>query len=253
MRLRFDRSFALASLALVSVAGAAWAGPPFRTDDPEPVDYRHWEVYGSTNGTETADDKTAFLPAVEVNYGAAPNLQLHIIVPMALDAPKGAKTQYGIGDMELGVKYRFVEQDKSGWMPSVGIFPLIELPTGDQSRGLGAGDTQVFLPVWIQKDWDKWTTYGGGGYWFNPGAGNQDYWFTGWLVQRHITEKLALGGELFHQTASTVSGRDSSGFNLGGVYDFNEHYHLLFSAGKGLQDARETNRFSYYLAIQKTF
>ena len=23
----------------------AWAGPPFVTDDPEPVEYRHWEIY----------------------------------------------------------------------------------------------------------------------------------------------------------------------------------------------------------------
>ena len=26
-------------------AVAALAGPPYVTDDPEPVEYRHWEVY----------------------------------------------------------------------------------------------------------------------------------------------------------------------------------------------------------------
>ena len=25
----------------------AWGGPPFVTDDPEPVEYRHWEFYFS--------------------------------------------------------------------------------------------------------------------------------------------------------------------------------------------------------------
>jgi len=28
--------------------------------------------------------------------------------------------------------------------------------------------------------------------------------------------------------------KDSTGFNLGGIYDFAENYHLLFSAGRGL-------------------
>ena len=34
----------LALLAL-GLAPPAFAGPPFLTDDPEPVDYRHWEAY----------------------------------------------------------------------------------------------------------------------------------------------------------------------------------------------------------------
>ncbi len=144
-------------------------------------------------------------------------------------------------------------QDEHGWRPEIGVFPLVEIPTGDADRGLGAGKTQVYLPIWIQKDFGRWTSYGGGGYWINPGAGRRDYWFAGWLLQRQVSERLALGGELFHQTASTSLGGDSTGFNLGGVYDLSEHYHLLFSAGSGLKDAAETNRFSYYLGIQKTF
>ena len=230
----------------------ALAGPPFITDDPEPVELGHWEVYGFSAGVHSQEDTSGTLPGVEVNYGAAPNLQLHVIVPLAFDHPAGSALQSGIGDIELGVKYRFITPGKDDWFPQVGSFPLIEVPTGDASRGLGAGQTRVFVPVWIQKDFDKWTTYGGGGYWINPGAGNKDYLYSGWLLQRQVTEKLALGGELFHQTADRVDGRDSSGFNLGGVYDLNEHYHLLFSAGRGIQNM-QANEFSYYLAIQNTF
>jgi hypothetical protein len=65
-------------------------------------------------------------------------------------------------------------------------------------------------------------------------------------------DNLALGGELFHQTASTIGGKDATGFNLGGIYDFTDHYHLLFSAGRGLQNVPDSNQFSYYLAIQWT-
>jgi hypothetical protein len=41
--------------------------------------------------------------------------------------------------MELGVKYRFLHEDQNGCIPQVGIFPLVELPTGDSSRGLAIG------------------------------------------------------------------------------------------------------------------
>ena len=98
-------------LCLIFAAGmnAAQAGPPFRTDDPVPVDYQHWEVYGFSQATHVRDDTSGALPALEVNYGAAPNLQIHLVAPLAFDAPEGSGMQYGYGDTELGVKYRFVD------------------------------------------------------------------------------------------------------------------------------------------------
>ena len=254
MQKRFKIWIAL-SCAFVALIGSqpAWAGPPFITDDPEPVDYQHWEVYGFSMATRMHGDTGGTLAGVEVNYGAAPNLQLHIIAPLAFDAPSGGSMQTGPGDVELGAKYRFVNPGSDDWWPQVGVFPLVEVPTGNAERGLGSGHTREFLPVWLQKDFGAWTTYGGGGYWINPGVGNQNYWFVGWLLQRQVTDNLALGGELFHQTADTIGGKDSSGFNLGGVYDFTEHYHLLFSAGRGLQDAAAANEFSYYFGFQWTF
>lgn len=230
----------------------AHAGPPFRTDDPEPVDYQHWEVYGFSAATQVRGDTGGILFGIEVNYGAAPNLQLHIIAPLAFDSPHGGDTQIGSGDVELGAKYRFVDEDENGWRPQIGIFPLIEIPAGDAHQGLGGGFTREFLPVWLQKSFGDWTTYGGGGYWINPGAGNRNYWFFGWLLQRKVSEQLTLGGELFHQTADSMESRANSGFNLGGFYDFSEHHHLLFSAGRGIQQTNATNQFSYYFGYQYT-
>lgn len=73
------------------------------------------------------------------------------------------------------------------------------------------------------------------------------------MLQRQITKQLALGGEVFHQTADKIGGKDSTGFNLGGIYDLTDNYHLLFSAGRGIQNVTATNQFSYYLAFQLTF
>jgi len=242
----------------VLLAPLAQAGPPFVTDDPEPVDLGHWEVYGFSAGAIDRHDASGLGPGVEVNYGAAPNLQLHVIADLAYDVPAGAPSQMGVGDTELGVKYRLIDPGESDWWPQVGIFPLVEIPTGDARRGLGAGYTQAFLPVWVQKDFGKWTTYGGGGYWINPGPGNRNYWFFGWTLQRQVTDKLALGGEVFHQTSNVVGRGGSTGFNLGGVYDLTDHYHLLFSAGHGgllyaVDGARVSDPITYYAAFQWTF
>ena len=245
----------LSAAALLLLSHPAAAGPPFLTDDPEPVEYQHWEIYAFSQGTHKQGDTSGTLPGVEMNYGAAPNLQLHVIAPFgSFDKPNGSTgTKFGYGDTELGVKYRFIEESEAGWWPQIGVFPLVEAPTGNQQRGLGTGHTHEFLPVWLQKGFDPWVTYGGGGYWINPGPGNQNYWFFGWLLQRQVTKQLALGGEVFHQTADKIGGPDSTGFNLGGIYDFTDDYHLLFSAGRGIQNAAATNAFSYYLAFQLTF
>ena len=85
------------------------------------------------------------------------------------------------------------------------VYPLVQLPTGDESRGLGAGHVLAFLPIWAQKSFGDWTTYGGGGYWINQGGvGDKDYWFFGGLLKRKVTDRLSIAGEIFHQTANSI-------------------------------------------------
>jgi hypothetical protein len=243
-----NRLFLIAILSLLW-ASHACAGPPFVTDDPEPVEQHHWEVYLSSVIAHDVSDTTGTLPHVEINYGAAPNLQLHLIAPYAFDRPAGQPALRGLGDIELGAKYRFVEETER--RPMVGIFPLLELPTGDATRGLGGGHYRLFLPVWFQKSWGSgWTSYGGGGYWLNPGAGNRDYWLFGWEVQRDLSERLTVGGEIVQTTAPTVGAASDLSFNLGGQINFDEGHHLLFSAGRSF---RGSTQFMGYLGYQWTF
>ena len=132
-------------IAVALLPTSAIAGPPFRTDDPEPVDYTHWEFYTFTSGTHLSGDTSGVGPAFEFNYGLIPNGQLHIVAPTAFDSPAGGPTLFGYGDTEIGFKYRFIEEEKDGSRPQVGMFPLIELPTGNENRGLGAGHVRVFM------------------------------------------------------------------------------------------------------------
>ena len=230
----------------------ASAGPPYRTDDPEPTEFRHFELYTFSTGTVVSGGKTGTLPGIELNYGLIPNGQLTIDTVAAFDSPSDGPMQYGYGDTPISFKYRFIQEDSKGWRPQVAVFPLVNLPSGDANRGLGVGHVQVFLPMWFQKSFGDWTIDGGGGYWINQGGADKNFWFSGVLLQRKVTDKLTVGGEIFHQTADTVDGDDSTAFNFGAVYDFNEHDHFLFSAGRGLQNADTTNDFSWYVGFLLT-
>ena len=152
---------ALLTTLLLGTTIRLQAGPPFRTDDPEPVALGHAEVYLSALGARTAEAQILAAPLLEFNYGALPDLQLHLVVPLAQVKPAGEPWARGCGDTEFGMKYRFVQE--TDVLPQVGLFPMVVVPTGKTERGLGSGHTAVYLPIWLQKSFGKWTTYGGYG------------------------------------------------------------------------------------------
>lgn len=239
---------------LAALAGApAMAGPPFRTDDPEPVEVGHWEIFEFSSATHVGGDTGGTLSGIDANYGAAPELQLHAAFPITFDKPDGEGLVAGYGDTEFGFKYRFLTEDEDGWRPQAAVYPAVDFPTGNATRNLGTGRPHVFLPLWLQKSFGPWTSFAGAGYWINPGPGNRGYWYFGWAIERPVAQNLSLGAELFRQTATTVGGKDQTGFDLGLVYDLSEHYHLMLSAGQGIQNRTTTNAFSYYASIQFTF
>jgi len=229
----FRFSFPVAGLILL-LASSVSAGPPYLTDDPVPVDYQHWEAYLFTAGDDRpgGGGYTIQGPAAEVNYGAFPDIQLHLVVPLTTVGGGGNPTQSGLGDMELGMKYRFVHET-NGW-PQLAVFPAVELPTGDAGRGLGNGRAWYRLPLWAEKSWGAWTIDAGGGAALNSAPGQRDYPFGGCLVQREITEHLSLGGEIYAQGQDTDSDRGYAALNFGGTYSVSEHFSLLFSAGHSI-------------------
>lgn len=245
------RSLYLPVFALISLLEAGvFAGPPFRTDDPVPVPYLHGEAYLFSTGTLDATGTTGIGPALEVNYGIFHNTQFHLVLPVAFNAPKGLRSQFGYGDTEIGVKFRFVDQGDI--VPDIATFPLVEVPTGNASRNLGNGKAQLYLPLWLQKDIGNWTVYGGAGYWVNPGIGNENWDFSGVLIQYNFTEDFFIGAELFHQTPSSVQSKSDTGIHIGGGIPVMKDTQILWSgdAGNGITSYKH---FSYYIGLYHTF
>jgi hypothetical protein len=230
--------FVLVCLVISLIPTFAFAGPPFFTDDPEPVPFRHYEFYTFSTLDRAFGAYAVAFPAFEFNIGAAPNLQLHILAPIALSVAESGPSTYGIGDLELGAKYRFIQE--KGPRPQIGVFPLIELPTGDSHRNLGNGQLWAKLPLWVQKSWGPWTSYGGAGYIINRAPGMRDHTFAGWEVQRELNKKLTLGAEWFNPGRDSDAARNTQLINAGGIYNITENFSFLFTGGHSVRGNSHT-------------
>jgi hypothetical protein len=236
-----------AALALVAPC-AAWAGPPFLTDDPEPTETGHWEIYAPALDAagRGGDYDGAF--GAELNYGAAPNLQLTVGLPVAY-AHDSTGLHSAAGDLEVSAKYRFFHDEDAG--VQVALFPGVTLPTG--GGGMSAGHVTGLLPVWAQKDAGPWSVFGGGGYAINPGAGNRNYWTGGVALTRIIAGKHLIGVEIDRQGADTVDGRASTSLGLGGIVQLKPPFRLLASGGPTFIDGDRSPGFHAFLSLGVDF
>ena len=236
----------LAMIALGFASSSVVAGPPFLTDDPAPVDLHHAEINLIAQQTRAISGHGGSA-AGEVNLGCAAETQCHVAVPIAFDHPAGGASQEGLGDIELGVKHRFLDQPGDGW--SAAVYPTVDLPTGDAHRGLGNGRAQLLLPLWVQRSSGAWSWDVGIARLINRAPGARDSWFAGVLVQRSFGEWLTLGAEVFHRTSTATGEPSAAGFNVGAIVNIASQQNLLVSAGRGLTHV-ETNRCSMFLAYQ---
>jgi hypothetical protein len=209
---------------------SAAAGPPYLTDDPQPTDPGHWEIYNFVQSA-AGDGALAGEAGLDLNYGAAPNLQLTAVAPIGFHNDTGVSAsglRTGAGMIELAVKYQVLHQGGESWLPDLSLFPRVLIPT---ERGFGYERTNLFLPVWAQKDFGAWSVFGGGGYELNPGPGARDFWQGGVAVQRTVDKRLQLGAEVYGQTSDTRVEDGYVAVDLGAAYRLSAHWSLLGSAG----------------------
>ena len=221
---------------------SALAGPPYVTDDPEPTEYGHYEIYAFADGS-TGRAGSDGAGGIDFNYGGAPDLQLTAVVPLAWNAPDPGNTQTDLGNIELAAKYRFVHQDDVG--VDVAFFPRAFLPAG--SSAVGSRHTSVLLPIWLGRSGDAWSTFGGGGCVVDRGG--RDFCEWGWAATWQVRPNLQIGAELYHQGADERGGRASTNVGFGATYDLDEHLHLMASVGPTIENSASTNEGNWYVAL----
>ena len=235
----------LGALPLATVAPAL-AGPPHQTDDPQPTDLNHWEIYHFVD----VDGRRSDLGGeggVDLNYGGAKGLQLTATLPLAFIHDDNSGWHVGQGEVELGVKYRFVNDPNGGLQAA--IFPRVILPTAPAS--LGGRRTRLLLPLWIQKDFGKTSLFGGGGYEINPGSGNRDFWQAGVTATHDFTETLQLGAEIYCQSDDLKCGDGTAGLDIGMIRKLGGRFELLAAGGPTFSGGK--NGYHAYAALGLNF
>ena len=238
---------ALAFVIVMGFAGHVLAGPPYVTDDPEPTDYQHYEIYLFSAGSH-ASGGISSTSGIDFNYGAGSDLQLTAALPFVDDRPRNGDHATGIGNIELAAKYRFAHKEDTSW--DISVFPRLFLPSS--SARVGEKHFSLLLPIWLGKDWNKWSTFGGGGCQINRGGNSKDFCMAGWALTRQVTEHLQLGAEIVHQTANTKGGNSSTQVGAGVRYDLSDRYHLLGYVGPSIQSASNDD-YAWYTSFLLTF
>ena len=232
-------------IVLAALGRSAHAGPPYVLDDPEPTDYRHFEIYAFETGTAVRG-ATDIQAGIDFNYGGAPDLQLTAVLPITYSTPAGSASPIGFGNIELAAKYRIVHQEDA--VLDVAVFPRLFLPSGGEEQHVA-----FFLPIWAEKDWKDWSAFGGGGCELNRGGGDRDFCIGGVVVTRRVAAGLRPGVEVYHRSPDVQGGRATTSVAAGVIYDLTETYHLLGYVGRGVQNADETNQVTWYSSVLFTF
>jgi hypothetical protein len=242
-------------LVALSLPAAAQGGPPFIADDPGTPGDGNWEINVAAYVERHPTDSLYNAPILDMNYGWGPRIQLKYQVPYLVEGTDGGPTRSGLGKSLAGVKWRFYdssEEHGEGGL-QISTYPQLEFnnPTSSLERGLVDNGTRFYLPVELSKKIGPFQVNPEAGYWF---AGNKGAaWATGVIVLREVNKRLELAGELY-STANTNGSNHWNTFDFGGRYKLQEHFILLFTAGRSFNTPSESQpQFFGYLGMQFLF
>ena len=234
-------------LVLIAV-GPAYAGPPLLTDDPDTPGDKHWEINVAFTLDKRQSEATFETPLLDLNYGVGDNIQLKYEVPVLIQHEQGIGTQGGLGNSLVGIKWRFLNEEKYG--VNMSTYPQLEFnpPTSSADRGLVDKGTNLLLPMELSKKFGPFWVDGELGYTIRQNS--DDDWFYGLSSGYEIRENLTIMGE-FHGGVTKEFKREEVVFNVGTQWDFTKKYGLLASAGRSLSHATSAEpNLLLYLGLQ---
>lgn len=224
----------------------AQGGPPLLTDDPFTPRAWHWEINSALSVEHASGMSATEMPALDLNYGWGPRLQLKVEGPYRWVASEDGH-HHGAGNALAGAKYRFADA-WNGW--ALSTYPQVEVPMSGRRAALVGGDSAwaFFLPVEAAHSRGNLEFDTEVGYWFGPPELREATYgvVLGWTATRKLellSECNAHGIRPFHP-AELVCG-------LGARQDLTEHVGLM-GAFEPVVAGAEPDKPTYhmYLGIQ---
>ena len=233
----------------LSFASASFGqgGPPMLTDDPGTPGSGVWEINAAYLEQRTSQERQVSFPHIDFNYGLGDSIQLKYETGwLFVKTPEGG-TQSGLDDSLLGLKWRFLDQSRSG--VDMSVYPQLQLenPTSSVARGVAEAGPNFFLPVEIERDFGHIKLVGEVGYQYFHAQENE--WVVGLLGSLQASDALELMAEV-RIFSENLLNRGDVIVNVGLRHTLGSRFKLLASVGTGVSNGPQATSFIAYLGIQ---
>jgi hypothetical protein len=231
-------------------AGCAFAqgGPPYYTNDPGTPGNFNWEINLGYMPFLYSDQSVSHAPDVDINFGVGDRIQLtYENAWLRVQNPK-SRTEYGLGQSNPGVKWRFYDAGKSGL--NISVFPQLFLNNRNDAvrRGITPASQTFLLPVEFSRKFGPIDVNYEIGY--QLGHKGPNGWLTGLVIGHDLTPRLEIDMEIYSQGPFQLSG-DQPMIDFGARYKIHSPVIFLFMAGRSFEPARSNQSyFQGYFGIQ---
>jgi hypothetical protein len=226
----------------------AQGGPPYITNDPGTPGHLNWEINVGYIPMYFSNQSFSHTPDLDINFGIGDRIQLTYENAWVRAQPPGIKTEYGLGQSNPGVKWRFYDAGEGHL--SISMFPQFFLnnPNDSVKRGITVPSESFLMPFEFSKKFGPIDVDYELGYEVVHKGPNA--WLTGLVIGHDFTRKLELDTELyasgtFHPTSNQPT------LDAGGRYKIHAPVILLFMAGRGLRPASNSQPYFFgYFGLQ---
>jgi hypothetical protein len=217
------------------------------TDDPGTPGNRKWEINLSVAFEHRPNETSYDAPGIDLNYGVGEHIQLTLQGGPVLLKRSGRGMIGGLGGTEAAVKWRFLDEEKSGVDASMFPRVIFNVVQSSVRRGLAEDGTRFQIPFQAAKQFGRFHVDAE----FGPLAGTvgRAEWLYGVVGGVEVSKKTMLMAEL-HGTSRMNFTRDVLAVNVGLRHGFTETRILIASLGRELRDPDQSLALIGYLGVQ---
>jgi hypothetical protein len=222
-------------------------GPPMITDDPGTPGNGHWENNIAVAFEHPPNETSWDLPAIDLNYGVGEHIQLTLQGGPVLLKRSGHGLLGGLGGTEAAVKWRFLDEEKSGFDASMFPRVIFNITQSSVRRGLAEDGTHFQMPFEVAKTFGRFHADAE----FGPLASTlgRSEWIYGIVGGVEFAKTTMLMTEL-HGTSGMNFTRDVLTVNFGLRHQLTDARILIASIGHELRDPDQARSFIGYLGVQ---
>jgi hypothetical protein len=218
----------------------AQSSPPLILNDPGTPGPGNWEIniMSSLEHSTVNDEWQAVL--FDINYGVGERIQLMAGLPYVVEWEDGAKDLRGFDGMELGIKYRFLDQDIFG--SDISVYPKIYFPIKEEDAG-----KEFSLPFEWHKEWKNFGITAEVGHVWVQGESSR---WEGGIGFAYFFGKVNLLAELHSGVREAPLDLTEPMVNVGMTWELLDNVSLFFSVGKSFNHNEDETNFWSLAGVQ---